>query len=670
LASPFAAPGKEDHGARVVIGTAGHVDHGKTALVRALTGIDTDRLEEEKRRGITIELGFAHLALGEAASGSVAGVVDVPGHERFVKAMAAGASGIDLVVLVVAADEGVMPQTREHVDICELLGLRKGVVAITKSDLLPALGTEWASLLRADLAALVAGTFLEGAPIVEVSAHTGSGLDDLVRTLGALAAEVQERPVEGPAYLPIDRAFTLKGFGTVVTGTLVSGELVAGQEVDLLPGGPRSVRLRSLQVHGRDTDKALAGQRTAANLQGVETADVTRGMVVCATGALEVTSLLDVELTNLRSAERPLRARQKLLCHLGTAVVPCTAVLLGRKELPPGDQAFAQLRLAQPVLALPGQRFILRGFAQRGNRGRTAAGGRVLAVAPRKRRPGKANAADGLAVLRDGVPAERVAWLLEDAGPAGLTESALRRLTGLPPLAVDQALSVLGSQGKALVFDRSLGAYVGGSCFGELATRASRLVAEHHRAQPLAPGVPKEELRQKLAPNLDAHLFQRLLDTLTSDGRALAEGETVRFPEHATSARATDSGPREKISAALKSASLSPPTLAELAKALALPAERVVALLKLLVAEGAVVRAKDDLYFSAVAIDDLRTRLRAFLTAKGEITTPEFKQLTGATRKFTIPLGELFDREKLTLRLGDKRVLRGSEASGERGAHR
>jgi selenocysteine-specific elongation factor len=673
---PARKAGAARSGARIVIGTAGHVDHGKTALVRALTGIDTDRLEEEKRRGITIELGFAHLALkvpaeGPAA-GTVAGVIDVPGHERFVKAMAAGVGGVDLVVLVVAADEGVMPQTREHVDICELLGLKRGVIAVTKSDLLPDLGAEWASLLRVDLAGLVAGTFLEAAPVVEVSAKTGRGLDDLVRTLSVLAAELPKRPVAGPAYLPIDRAFTLKGFGTIVTGTLLSGSLASGQEVDLLPDGPRAVRLRSLQTHGEETAEAWAGQRTAANLTAVEAAEVKRGMVVCAAGALEATSLLDVELLNLRSSERPLRARQKLLCHLGTAVVPCTAVLLGQEGLPVGARAFAQLRLAQPLVALPGQRFILRGFAQRGNRGRTAAGGIVLAVAPRKRSPRRPGAADGLAVLRDGTPTDRIAWLLEDAGASGLTEAALVRLTALPGRVVAAELSLLGSQGRALLFDRSRRAYVGARCFNDLGVRASRLVTEFHRARPLLPGMPKEELRQRLAPSLDAHLFQRLLGKLEAESQAVAEGETVRLTGHASAARSTDTEARAKIAAVLEVAGLCPPTLSELARGVALSIGNVAALLKLLIAEGAAVKVSEDLYFSAAAIDELRGRLVTFLKVHGEIATPEFKALTGATRKFTIPLGELFDREKLTLRLGDKRVLRGGGEArqDQRGANR
>src|SRR5512132_3447524 len=319
----------------IVIGTAGHIDHGKTSLVRALTGIDTDRLREEKRRGITIELGFAHLPL---PGGTVAGVVDVPGHERFVRAMAAGAGGIDVVVLVVAADEGVMPQTREHLDICRLLGVPRGLVAVTKSDLLPALGAGWLALLEQDVREAARGTFLEDAPIVPVSSATRDGLDRLVAELARLAAEVPERPADGPAFLPIDRAFSLKGFGTIVTGTLLSGELREGDEAALLPPthGVGPLRVRSLQVHGAATPRALAGQRTAVNLPGVEPAAIRRGQALVHPGVVRASSVLDVELSLLAAAPRPLRHRARLLLHVGTAQVSATAALLDRGELAPG----------------------------------------------------------------------------------------------------------------------------------------------------------------------------------------------------------------------------------------------------------------------------------------------------------------------------------------------
>ncbi len=433
---------------RVVLGTAGHIDHGKTSLVRALTGIDTDRLREEKRRGITIELGFAHLALPD---GTVAGVVDVPGHERFVRAMAAGAGGIDLVVLVVAADEGVMPQTREHLDICRLLGVPRGLVAVTKADLLPGLGADWLPLLEEEIRAATKGTFLEGSPLIPVSATTGEGLPGLVAAIGRLAAEVPERPADGPTYLPVDRAFSMKGFGTVVTGTLLSGQIAEGDEAVLLPPTPGvgPLRVRSVQVHGKATPRALAGQRTAVNLAGVEPSAIRRGQAVGAPGVIPVSSILDVELTLLAVAPKALRHRARLLLHVGTAQVAATVALLdrgplpspasrggggpGTSELAPGATAFAQLRLSEPVAALPGHRFILRGFSALEGRGRTVAGGRVLAVAAPKRRRGRADGLRQLQALAGGDPDARLEAVLETAGPAGLDLPGLVGRTALPP---------------------------------------------------------------------------------------------------------------------------------------------------------------------------------------------------------------------------------------------
>ncbi len=644
---------------RIVIGTAGHVDHGKTAIVRALTGVDTDRLPEEKRRGITTELGFAHL---ELPGGLVAGVVDVPGHERFVRAMVAGAGGIDVVLLVVASDEGVMPQTREHVDVCRLLGVRAGVVALTKADLLPGLGEDWRSMVRADLAGAVAGSFLEGAEVVEVSARSGQGIEALKAAIARAAEGAPDRPADGPAYLPIDRVFTLKGFGTVVTGTLLSGTLRPGEPVELSPGGPVGLRIRGLQLHGREVAEARAGQRTAVNLPGVEVDQLSRGKVLVREGELEPTLMLDAEVEQLAGAPGPLKARQKLLCHLGTAVVPVTVVPLDRAAIAPGQKGFAQLRLGPPLVALPGQRFVLRGFGKASG-GQTSGGGLLLAISPRKRRPLRPEATAGLELLRDGDAGARVGWLLDDAGAAGLTEADLARRTALPPKPLAQALAVLGSRGEALLFDRDLRpdrrAYVSGKTFATLVERAAVLVAEHHRRDLLAPGLPKEELRQRLARELDPRLFQRILGALVEGGRAVATADIVRSPERAGEVRAEGAEVRERLWRELASAGLSPPTTAELAQALGLGPDRLVGLLRQLCAEGKVVKVKDDLYFDAAAIGGLRARLVGHLREKGGITTPEFKELTGATRKFTIPLGEYFDQEKVTLRLGDKRVLRG-----------
>ncbi|GEJ58454.1 selenocysteine-specific translation elongation factor [Anaeromyxobacter diazotrophicus] len=643
---------------RIVLGTAGHIDHGKTALVKALTGVDTDRLREEKRRGITIELGFAHLALPD---GTVAGVVDVPGHERFVRAMAAGAGGIDLVVLVVAADEGVMPQTREHLDICRLLGVPRGVVAITKSDLLPELGADWLPLLEADVRAAAKGTFLEEAALVPVSARTGEGLPALVAEVARLAREVPERPADGPLFLPVDRAFSLKGFGTVVTGTLLSGAVAVEDEVVLSPPaqGQGRLRVRSVQVHGQPVQRALAGQRTAVNLPGVEAQTISRGQALVHAGVVPLSHALDVELTLLAAAPKPLRHRAKLLLHVGTAQVQAAVSLLDRAELAPGATALAQLRLASPAAALPGQRFILRGFAVLEGRGKTLAGGRVLAVAVRRRRRGRPAEVEQLEALAKGDVEARLTAVLASAGPAGLAADALLGRTGLSPKALQGALERLGAKGGAVLFDREKRAYVAGEVARGLAARLVEAVKAFHASHPLATGISREELRGRLPPVTDARLFARLLAQLVEKGELVTEADQVRLPTHRAASGAAGGALKATVTAALVKGGLTPPWLSELPGLAGAAPEEVAAVLKLLLAEGAAVRVSSELYYDAGAIHGLRERLVAHLAVRREITTQEFKELVGATRKHVIPLAEYFDREKVTLRVGDKRVLRG-----------
>jgi selenocysteine-specific elongation factor len=643
---------------RVVLGTAGHIDHGKTALVRALTGIDTDRLREEKRRGITIELGFAHLALPD---GTVAGVVDVPGHERFVRAMAAGAGGIDLVMLVVAADEGVMPQTREHLDICRLLGVPRGLVALTKADLLPGLGADWLAMVEQDIRAATKGTFLEGSPILPVSSTTREGLDGLLAALGRLAADVPERPADGPPFLPIDRAFSMKGFGTVVTGTLLSGELREGDEAALLPPSPGvgTLRVRSIQVHGKATPRAQAGQRTAVNLAGVEPSAIRRGQALGAPGVLPASSMLDVELSLLTVAARPLRHRARLLLHVGTAQVSATVALLDRAELAPGATALAQLRLSEPAAALPGHRFILRGFTALEGRGRTVAGGRVLAVAAAKRRRGRPDVLRQLQALAGPDPDLRLEAVLESAGPSGLDLPALVGRTALAPRALQAALERLGSRGGALLFDRERRAWVAGSVSRALSARLVAALDAHHRAHPLAAGAGREELRGKLPPVTDPRLFQRLLSQLADRGEVVVEGDLVRRKGHAAAKSGGGGALKDLVARALAAGGVAPPRVAELPAALRASEADVQAVLKLLAAEGRAVRVSAELWYDAAALGALRDRLVAFLRERKAITTQEFKDLVGATRKHVIPLAEHFDQERLTLRVGEKRVLRG-----------
>ena len=641
---------------RLVIGTAGHVDHGKTALVGALTGIDTDRLAEEKRRGITIELGFAHLAL---PGNGVAGVVDVPGHERFVRAMAAGAGGVDLVLLVVAADEGVMPQTREHLDICRFLGVPAGLVVVTKSDLLPGLGPGWLAMVEGEIRDLTRGTFLEGSSVLPASAKDGTGLTAVREALGRLATSAPERPLDGPLFLPIDRSFSMKGFGTVVTGTLLSGSIGEGDSVGLLPSASgEPLRVRSVQVHGAAVARALAGQRTAVNLPGVEVTAIRRGQALVELGMLPASSLLDVELTLLAAAPRPLRHRARLLLHLGTAQVSAAVSFLDRGELAPGETAFAQMRLAAPTAAFPGQRFILRGFASLPGRGRTLCGGRVLSVAAIRRRRGRPEATASLAALASIDPDTRVVAVLELAGPAGLAASALSGRTALPSRVLVGCLERLGARGEAWLYDRERRAYVSGAVGRALQSRLLEVVARHHREKPLAAGIGREELRGRLPRAVDGRLFQRLLSLSVERGELLVEGDHVRLRQHLAAA-GTAGAVRERVAAVLAGAGLAPPSLAELPERARATAEEVKALLKLLAGEGRAVRVSADFYFDASELHDLEGRLVAYLREHQAISTQEFKDLVGATRKHVIPLAEYFDREKVTLRVGEQRVLRG-----------
>lgn len=641
---------------RIVIGTAGHVDHGKTALVKALTGVDTDRLREEKRRGITIELGFAHLDLG---GGTVAGIVDVPGHERFVKAMAAGAAGIDVALLVIAVDEGVMPQTREHLDICRLLGVPRGLVVLTKADLAADLGPEWIDLLESDVAEACRGTFLEGAPMLPVSAKTGQGLDSLRRTLAGLAAEAPERPPDGPAYLPVDRSFSLKGFGTVVTGTLLSGTISAGDELDLLPSGGERLRVRSVHVHGAEVPRAFAGQRTAVNLPGIEARQVPRGAVATGAAVLRTTSLLDVEIDLLAASPKPLTHRATLLLHLGTAQVPAVVALVSEEDIEPGGRAFAQLRLAEPVAALAGQRFILRGFKSLPGRGQTVAGGRVLETHPRKRRRARPESQRGLPELAGDDPQARIAVLLESAGFAGLTARELFARTGLPERPLTRALEVMSSRGTAVLFDKERRAFVAPAVLEKLSAKAIAAVRAHHHADPLAAGLPREELRQRLATALDPKLFSRVLASLVEKENLAVQGDVVREKGEAAPMDPGDARLRDAIARTLAGSGLTPPNVDELPKLTGGTPAKIGAVLKSLEKEGRVVRVSQELAFDAAAIADLEQRLVALLREKGKISTQELKELVQATRKYVIPLSEHFDRQKVTLRVGDVRVLRG-----------
>ena len=553
----------------VVIGTAGHVDHGKTALVKALTGIDTDRLQEERRRGITIELGFAHLAL---PGGAVAGVVDVPGHERFVRSMAAGAGGLDLVVLVVAADEGVMPQTREHLDICRLLGVPRGLIAVTKSDLLPELGADWLPLLDEEIRAAVEGTFLEEAPIVPCSSRDRRGAAGAARhAWRRLAAEVPPRPADGPLLLPIDRAFSLARLrhGGHRHAPLRHRSARARRWRSARPPpGVEALRVRSVQVHGAAVPRALAGQRTAVNLPGVEPsrhparpgARPGRGGARLAPGSTSRSRCWPPPTGRSSTApgscstSAPPRCRRRWPCSTGPSCLP-------------GATALAQLRLGAPVATLPGQRFILRGFAKLDGRGTTLAGGRVLSIASPRRRRGRPETAAQLAALAGGDLAEaRLEAVLAMAGPAGLPLEALAgRMALLAPRAWRRRCSGSAPAASALLTDRERRTWVSGAVAADLSARLVAAVEAHHVREPLAAGMGREALRGVLPPVADVRLFTRLLARLGEAGTLVAEGDLVRRAGHrAAAAGGAGSAGKAKVAAVLQAAGLTPPRIQEL----------------------------------------------------------------------------------------------------------
>lgn len=624
----------------IVLGTAGHIDHGKTALVRALTGIDTDRLAVEKQRGITTELGFAHLDLG----GRRLAVIDVPGHERFIRAMVAGATGLDLVLLVVAADEGVMPQTREHLDVCQLLGVRRGLVVVTKRDLVD---DEWLALIDAELARALAGTFLAAAPRLAVSTRTGAGEGALRAAIAQAVTELPPRPATGVLRLPVDRVFTLRGFGTVVTGTIASGALAVGDELAILPRG-LAARVRGLEVHGQAVDRARAGQRCAVNLGGVGTDELARGDVLAHPGAVAPTHLLDVRFRLLAAARAPLPPRSKVLVHHGTTQVGATLVVVGERgaRIAPGAEGLAQLRLdrATPLAALPGDRFIVRGFQPLADHGTTLGGGEVVRV-----HAARARAGDHAAVVARFAAAraeERLALELRAARAAAPTVAELVRRTGDDPATVTRALDAMGAAGLAL----RAGA-------GAAAVHLhAETVAALEQAVLARLELPREELRRKLPAALPARAFDAVVDGLVARGVIEAHGEHLR---PAATARAA---PRSPLAADLARRfgawALEPPRPKELPALLGQPEPAVTQALAALVADGGVVRVKPDLYVGADALAELEAHLRAYLAAHREITPQAWKELTGTSRKYAIPLAEHFDARKVTLRVGDLRRLR------------
>ncbi|MCG6893541.1 MAG: selenocysteine-specific translation elongation factor [Desulfobacteraceae bacterium] len=634
---------------QIILGTAGHIDHGKTTLIRAVTGINTDRLKEEQLRGITIELGFASMDL---PSGQHLGIVDVPGHEKFVKNMVAGASGMDLVAMVIAADEGVMPQTREHMEICSLLDIRHGFVVLTKTDLVD---EEWLELVTDDVEQFVRGTFLEGSPIVPVSAETGEGIDRFVATLDEFCKEVPSRQPTGVFRLPVDRVFTMRGFGTVITGTLISGRVGVGDPVVVFPSGVRS-KVRGIQVHNDSVGEAVAGQRTAINFQGLEKASVERGNVVSEPSALRPSYMIDVSLNYLASNRKPAKNRQRVRCHTGTSEVLGVLALLEADELAPGGRTVAQLRLDAPVSVVKDDRFVIRSYSPV----RTIGGGRVLNPIPVKHRRLRPDVVEGLKQLMDSGPEDAILYFVKSADYRGVSLSDLKVMTNLSDKVLDSTLQALMSKQVIVQVDKESRIFIHSETVDALRNQARDRLKRYHKENPLRQGMPKEELKSKFPATVGGKLFTYMLNLLVREEAVAVEENTVRLAGHKISLGGEQSDIRKKILETYRASGLQPPYFREFVQTHSLDARRAGEVLRLLVEEGGVVRVKEDLYFHQDAVEELRQRLVDFLSENEEIATPQFKEMTGASRKYVIPLLEYFDARNVTIRIGDIRKLRKS----------
>lgn len=627
---------------KLILGTAGHIDHGKTTLVRALTGVDTDRLAEEKRRGITIDLGFARLALGDDIE---LGIVDVPGHEAFVRNMLAGATGIDLVMLVIAADEGVMPQTREHLAIVELLGVRSGVVALTKTDLVDA---EWLDLVVEDVRGALASTSFADSPIIPVSSTTGEGLDVLKVALGKAATIVAERSADDHFRLAVDRVFTVRGTGTVVTGTVWSGRLGRDENVRILPTG-KVARVRGIQAYGNDADEARAGQRAAIALAGIDRGEVERGAVLVTGPAWSESRMVTVRVELLESSEWMLRMRQRVRFHLGTAEVMGRVVLFGTSEIGPGEGAWAQMRLEEPVVARAGDRFVLRSYSPVA----TIGGGVVVEPVPVKRKRLGEEERERLEAVLRGDPEEAVRARVAEAGWSGVDVSSLSIETPNAPRVVDATVGRTEGQALLRLGDRLFDAALG--------DRARTLFVEavdaFHAAYPLHPGLDREELRRSLPPRAHPAVGEWALDGLLGEGVLEARGSVVARAGYEPRLTDAQHEARERLRMLIEEGGLAPPAIGELPEDLRDHPD-LRGLLRLLEDEGAIVPiAGGEFYFSRAALDQAANAIREGLRGSEGLGPADFRSVLPVSRKFLIPLLEHFDQTGVTVRRPEGRAV-------------
>ncbi len=632
----------------LILGTAGHIDHGKTALVRALTGIDTDRLPEEKERGITIDIGFARLELGEFELG----IVDVPGHERFIRNMLAGAAGIDLAMLVVAADDSVMPQTREHLEILQLLGIEHGLVAITKCDL--AADEAWLELVEEEVRELVAGTFLASAPIVRTSATTGKGLAELRQQLAELCRHVQRREERELFRMAVDRSFAMPGHGTVVTGSVWSGTLSVGDELEWLPACKR-VRVRGLQSHGRPVERVERGQRAAINLAGVHHRWIERGHELAAPGLLRPATVLTARLYVLPSSPWPVKHRARLRFHVGTAERIATVSLLRADRLRPGQSGLAQLFLSEPATAAWGQPFVVRSESPM----LTLGGGHVLQPVARPIRRRQTELVEQVQRLTDEDPVVRAGAAIGLYGTSGWTELDLLRDAGVGPELVAETVGELERRGELvrLELEPCRARSVHSSALNRLEERIVRVVRRYHEAEPLQPAMARSKLAAAIEPAADAALVQAVTDRLIAAGRLAGNSSSVRLAEFEPKLSAAARQLRDRIVAAYESAGFQPPELSELQRLAGSRAAVVPELLQLCRSEGTLVDINEQLFLHAKWAEALKRLVTDQLKQAGQLTVSQIRELLNTTRKYAVPFCQYLDRIGVTRRIGDYRVL-------------
>jgi selenocysteine-specific elongation factor len=630
----------------VIMGTAGHIDHGKTSLIKALTGINCDRLAEEQKRGITIELGFAYLDLTPQIR---LGIIDVPGHERFVKNMVAGAAGIDFVLLVIAADEGIMPQTREHLEICSLLGIRAGLVALTKTDMVE---EEWLELVREEVQTYLGGSFLDGAPIIPVSAHTGAGLEELKGHIAELSSTFAPDRRSDLFRLPVDRVFTMKGHGTVVTGTSISGALRLGEEIEIVPSGHRS-KVRGLQVHGTAAEVAHAGERTAVNLYGLEVAELERGEVLAHPQTLFPSMVWDVEMTCLSSSPNPLKHRTEVHFHHGSREILAKLFFLDRDKLEPGETAVCQVRFPRPLPGVFGDRCIVRSFSPL----QTVAGGRIINPLGRKVRRHSKDL-ETLNTLGSISGEELLLAQLRLAGRGGLTVAELRIMTDMESKLLDKTLQLLGGKQLAFQFDREDKRFVGADVLDGLAGECLAYLGDYHRREPMRQGLSRAELISGFGRGMHPKLVHFLVERLVKSAQVVLEGDTLRLPDHVVSLASDQSGLRTLMETAYIQAGFMPPTTKAFLEENGLTAKDVAQMYRLLMEEGVLIKVSEEFYYAKTAMDEIVARVRGFFESNQEMGPQDFRDLTELTRKFAIPVLEYLDKEKITMRIGDKRQIR------------